>query len=226
MNCLWCDQDIMLEVSWHNVIQLATPKQLCEQCEDKLEYLVGERCKRCGRISTKKVCADCQWWIQHFGRDPLILNHSVYAYNKQMQDIVAKWKYRGDFILANIFKETFIRSFYNNFSHLLEDICVVPIPLSEERLYERGFNQAKVLADFLPVPNEEIMTRVHGEKQAKMTRLKRISTENPFKMTGNIYKKVILVDDIYTTGRTLRHAASLLRQHGCPAIYAYTLIRG
>jgi len=95
-----------------------------------------------------------------------------------------------------------------------------------ERLQERGFNQAEVLAAFLPIENRSLLTRIHSEKQSKMTRSERISTKNPFEIVGHINKKVILVDDIYTTGRTLRHAATLLKEHGCPQVYAYTLIRG
>src|SRR5690606_12881635 len=98
--------------------------------------------------------------------------------------------------------------------------------LSKERLMERGFKQAKMLADFLPIEMVEPLSRVHGEKQSKKTRQERMIAENPFFIKETINKKVILVDDIYTTGTTLRHAATLLKEHGCPEVYSLTLIRG
>lgn len=226
MNCLWCDEEIILEINWKNIIKLSKPKQLCEKCEKKLEVLRDERCQRCSRMTKQEVCADCEWWTKQTDPDPLMFNYSVFTYNEQMQEMIAKWKYRGDFVLAQAFKDHFMDSFHQKFSKMTKDMIIVPIPLSTERLHERGFNQAKVLADFLPMENEELMTRVHNEKQSKLTRTERISSENPFQIKSRINKKVILVDDIYTTGRTLRHAASLLRKHGCPEVYAYTLIRG
>lgn len=226
MNCLWCDQEIILEMSWKNLIILPKPKQLCERCESDLIPLKGERCSRCSRMSKEKICLDCEWWSSQEESDPLEFNYSIYTYNEQMQAMIAKWKYRGDFILAHAFKYEFIQSFEREFSSIIEEAIIVPIPLSNERLHERGFNQAKVLADFLPIKNEELITRIHSEKQSKMTRSERISTNNPFKTNRKINKEVILVDDIYTTGRTLRHAATLLKEYGCPKVYAYTLIRG
>lgn len=226
MNCLWCDQEIILEMNWKNIILLSKPQQLCENCEGELEILTGKRCECCSRMTLDMICSDCEWWANQNTPDPLVSNYSVFTYNEQIQAMIAKWKYRGDFILADAFKHQFIHSFRKRFSSVMGQMLVVPIPLSAERLYERGFNQAKVLADFLPIKNSELLTRVHSEKQSKMSRSERISTENPFKMNGEINKKVILVDDIYTTGKTLRHAAALLKEHGCSKVYAYTLIRG
>lgn len=226
MNCLWCDQEMMIEVSWKNLIMLPKPKQLCNHCEGKIELLKHSRCERCSRMTNEKICSDCKWWTDQRVPDPLRFNYSVYTYNEQMKEMIAKWKYRGDYILAQAFKQQFIQSFHKRFSLLLEDTLIIPIPLSMERLQERGFNQAEVLAAFLPIENRSLLTRIHSEKQSKMTRSERISTKNPFEIVGHINKKVILVDDIYTTGRTLRHAATLLKEHGCPQVYAYTLIRG
>lgn len=215
-----------MEVSWKNIVVLQKTKQLCGDCESELELLMGERCKRCSRLTKEKICPDCVWWASQTEPDPLVFNYSVFTYNEHMQTMIAKWKYRGDFILAEAFKHDFIQAFHKRFSEMMKDMLIIPIPLSRERLRERGFNQAKVLADFLPIENKGLITRVHSEKQSKMTRSERISTNNPFKIDEQINKKIILVDDIYTTGRTLRHAATLLKEHGCPEVYAYTLIRG
>jgi competence protein ComFC len=226
MSCLWCDQEIILEISWKNIFRLPKPKLLCEACEAGLEVLQGDLCYKCSRMTAQEICRDCILWLSDNQSDPLVSNYSVFTYNEQMQSMIAKWKYRGDYILADAFKQLFIEKFEKKFSSLIESSLVIPIPLSQRRLQERGFNQAKVLADFLPINNVEILTRDHNEKQAKKTRSERITMENPFKITDYINKKVILVDDIYTTGSTLRHAAFLLRKHGCPEVYAYTLIRG
>src|SRR5699024_12476772 len=96
---------------------------------------------------------------------------------------------------------------------------VIPIPLSAERTIERGFNQADMLAHFVKAPERNILTRLHTEKQSKNGRAGRIFAKNPFKLLERVNKPVLLIDDIYTTGTTLRHAAQIIFKHGSPGAY-------
>ncbi|WP_339213858.1 phosphoribosyltransferase family protein [Ornithinibacillus sp. FSL M8-0202] len=142
-----------------------------------------------------------------------------------MQDIIAKWKYRGDYELGTVFEESYTTYFQKAFASI-KNAVIIPIPLSMERLQERCFNQAEMLASFLSLKKMNILSRTHGEKQSKKSRNERIYSENPFILQEKLNNPVILVDDIYTTGTTLRHAAKLLKDAGCPEVYSYTLIRG
>lgn len=224
MHCLWCHELIIPEVSWENIFIFKQQKQLCWSCVRTLEIIHGPRCRRCSRKNEETICGDClQWQKRH---DQLEFNYSVYTYNEQMQAMVTKWKYRGDYTLGNAFGQNFREIYTEVFSFLRGDVCVVPIPLSKDRMKERGFNQAKMLASFLPAMPYDVLRRTHSEKQSKKTRRERLAAANPFTLTKKVSKPVILIDDIYTTGTTLRHAAALLRRQGCPEIYAYTLIRG
>ncbi|SHF89339.1 ComF family protein [Ornithinibacillus halophilus] len=225
MKCTWCFEEIIVDVNWSTLIP-KPPTYLCDTCENKLVKITGQRCMMCSRESKMKLCSDCTYWKEHYkGEDPLTSNYSLFTYNQHMQDMIAKWKYRGDYEVGKAFQSYFSQGFKQKFSKM-KNIIAVPIPLSEERLEERRFNQALMLAEALTIPCEEILERDHSEKQSKKTRYQRISSENPFKLKKTINKSVILVDDIYTTGTTIRHAASLFKQVGCEAIYAYTLIRG
>ncbi|WP_245976835.1 ComF family protein [Oceanobacillus arenosus] len=216
----------MLDITWTNLFMPEKPRPLCSICEGELDRLDGKRCRNCSRRSEAEICSNCSWWIEHPLRNSIALNYSIFTYNPFIQEIIAKWKYRGDYVLGNVFQSYIIEEFRKNLSFLKKDAIIIPIPLSEERLQERGFNQAKQLAGFLPMEMSECLTRVHGEKQSKKTRMERIESENPFFIKETLQKPVILVDDIYTTGTTLRHAASLLKDNGCPKVYAFTLIRG
>ncbi|MFD1020297.1 ComF family protein [Thalassobacillus hwangdonensis] len=140
-----------------------------------------------------------------------------------MQELIAKWKYRGDYMLVHAFEEMWKA---RTMAHFSQQECIyVPIPLSEERLQERGFNQAEALARFLPSPPRNLLSRAHSEKQSKKKRQERITSANPFSLNEKVSKPVVLVDDIYTTGITLRHAAKLLKENGCPKVYSLSLIR-
>ncbi len=224
MHCLWCHTRMIPELKWENIFMMPAVSKFCSDCEQALVKINGNRCQHCSRLSDKTVCRDCRTWQKK--DDPLRWNKSVYVYNEQMKEIVSRWKYRGDYVLGNALGQAFSGNMNKPAAGLPPDIITVPIPLSEERLLERGFNQAKQLADSLSVSCAEILERRHSEKQSKKTRKERLTAENPFFLTETVHKPVLLVDDIYTTGTTLRQAASLLKEKGCPEVYAYTLIRG
>ncbi|MBU5467801.1 ComF family protein [Virgibacillus sp. MSJ-26] len=224
MICLWCDKEIVIETTWSNLFIPSEKHHLCADCKGELETLSGKRCVRCSRVTNEKVCADCKDWLNK-SNDPLTYNYSVYAYNDRMQEMIARWKYRGDYILGKAFQQVIITSFKQQFKQM-KNYAVVPIPLSEERLKERGFNQSDMLAKFITPHPKRLLTRIHGEKQSKKTRKERMTANNPFELIESLNKPVILVDDIYTTGATLRFAAAKLKQSGCPEVFGYTLIRG
>lgn len=200
---------------------------LCELCEKKLEYITGNKCIVCSRESAESTCYDCERWNDLYaGKDPLKQNLSIYLYNEFMQELITKWKYRGDYIIGHIFQYTVMAQYRSYDSLLKSRITIVPIPLTKEREDERGFNQAQMIANFIQAPQENVLTRILNEKQSKKSRSERMMTNNPFKLVKPLNNPVLLVDDIYTTGRTLRHAAQLLIESGCPEVSALTICRG
>lgn len=229
MVCLWCHQEVFENLSWKNIFWPNQPRKICTTCEKRLQIIKGPTCQHCGRICEDLICSDCKWWMKQFKNDPLEKNISVYIYNDFMKDIIAQWKYRGDYVLIEMFKEPFIKTFLNHFQAIAKNALIIPIPLSEERILERKFNQAEALVNLLPLKNNiatNLLQRNHSEKQAKKSRFERLNSDNPFILSKRIKKQVILVDDIYTTGMTLRHAALVLRAQGCPRVYSATLVRG
>ncbi|KGX93945.1 competence protein [Pontibacillus halophilus JSM 076056 = DSM 19796] len=224
MNCLWCEAELVPEVTWSTFIGPFEANVLCQICSERMERIGAIVCPRCNRpMEEMKPCYDCERW--ELSGTKLTMNKSLFLYNEFMQEVVAQWKYRGDYALIELFRadvEQIFRSMRTNWY----DAILVPIPLSELRMKERGFNQAAVLAQATGLPVQDLLTRVHGEKQSKKTRHERMNTGNPFSIRGSVPPKVVLVDDIYTTGQTLQHAATLLHQNGSVEIASFTLIRG
>lgn len=218
------------EADWFSFINGSEINNLCRQCEKELKFISGCTCVKCYKLTRSQLCDDCMKWSQFFnGNDPLEKNISTFHYNDFLKEVIAKWKYRGDYVLIDMFNTHMTKTVKKLWKSIVSEAIFVPIPLSRERLTERGFNQSLAIAEKL-VKNKNdiqpILQRIHGEKQSKKTRTQRIFGKNPFKLIKKTNKSVILVDDIYTTGTTLRHAATLLKQGGCPAIYSYSLIRG
>ncbi|TDL78937.1 ComF family protein [Peribacillus frigoritolerans] len=227
--CLICHAELEKAVTWRSVFFLDEQgSACCSDCSSKFSLIEGAVCPMCDRPQSEaKPCYDCErWQADPVFSSALAGNRSVYQYNDFMKELIARYKYRGDAQLADLFSEPLRNIFSKHFSkvHLL-----VPIPLSKERLYERGFNQARLLADFLNAPIHEPLMRIHLEKQSKKTRMERLQTENVFFIDDaiDIYgKKLLLIDDIYTTGTTIRHAAKLLIGHGAESVSSLTLVRG
>ncbi|MYL53999.1 ComF family protein [Pontibacillus yanchengensis] len=223
MHCLWCDEEQIPDIVWTTVFAPRKEKVICDACESQFSFLHGTQCSHCARPMEKtEICSDCLKWKEQGG--VLKRNVSMYAYNEWMKDVIAKWKYRGDYVLVGLFKEHVVRSFTQTFPS--KDAVLVPIPLSEERLEERGFNQALAIAECLDLPIKQGLSRIHSEKQSKKSRADRMRSTNSFQVILPIKQPVILVDDIYTTGRTLQFAAEALMKEGCPSVESFTLVRG
>ncbi len=217
------------------MIGINKPPLLCKDCEVKLERSIDEICRVCGRdfsvfpeqYRQDDCCFDCIHWEENESWSGILQqNRSLYVYNDFMKEMIAKLKYRGD---AEIVK-AFYPLLSSEFKKISSDAILVPIPLSEERHYERGFNQAELLAGGLKKPVEHLLKRkTHEEKQSKKTREDRLSQkENPFEVVDSFKvkdQKVILVDDVYTTGSTLRYAAKVLIEAGAKKVSSITLAR-
>jgi competence protein ComFC len=231
-HCLLCDEEIESKVTWRSLFAREHPSKVCGSCNKKFVHITGEICTICGRplalleaeYRSGSVCLDCRRWEEdERWTGSLDKNIALYTYTNFTKEVIARYKFRGDYVLAEVFTADFLKA--------LQDFqydYIVPIPLSEERLYERGFNQAEAViraAGLVPV---HVLTRAHTEKQSKKSRHERIHLEQVFNVESDLDlrgKTIMIVDDIYTTGSTLRHAAKLLKENGAVKVYSLTLAR-
>lgn len=230
--CLYCDSWLEEELSWSALVYPKPEMPLCEDCFSRLTLIRGRRCRLCSRSLERldpnfvkgEECRDCQLWEQdEEWRGVLESSFSLYEYNDFFKEVLARFKYRGDYVLAGIFATVLKASL----KRLNYDVAV-PIPLSSERLAERGFNQTKALLDTAGIRAEDLLVRMHGEKQSKKTRAERLRLQAIFQLKDGLDisgKTVLLVDDLYTTGSTLRQAARILKKGGAKKVAAITLAR-
>lgn len=196
-------------------------------------------CKKEGSL----LCEPCanQWQPEsRLALDPsdVICEHvwsSAYA-DPITRELICSWKYYFDASAWEILK----KKLGSNFTRVSDLIAreridaVVPIPLHDERLCERGFDQAETLARFvakqtkLPCRQLLIRTRKTG-KQAERTEDERKSEmkDTPFEtLQFEIPKRIILIDDVWTTGSTASAAARVLKAGGAEKIFMYTIAKG
>ena len=190
-------------------------------------------CKREGSF----LCRDCAALFEISGF------HKVFK-TKHLDDLYFALEYKNPLIkklIQNYKYEPFIKELSKPLSSLLfahlqlldiplpiHESIIVPIPLKKKRLKWRGFNQAEELAvelsSFLSVPmvknvlikkhNTTAQTKLSGNKRKKNL-LGVFTCQNKSKIKN---KKILLVDDIYTTGSTLEATAKVLKNSGAKEI--------
>lgn len=243
MHCLICYQPITEIITWSSLFTLSgqnTQSQICDQCNQKLEPIIGEQCKICSRPFSKldpkfrkqDLCTDCYNWEQSPEWQGLLTqNISIFHYSDFLKDLLAQYKFRGDHELVKIFTEPIQTKFKQTFDQKNPPV-IIPVPLSSERQYERGFNQSQSLANLIGhQPQGEILERTHTEKQSKKRRSERLATDSPFHLKPDTNpaqyknKNLLIIDDIYTTGTTLRQIAKVLQPLSPNSIKSLTLAR-
>ncbi|PAF37337.1 hypothetical protein CHH58_10960 [Terribacillus saccharophilus] len=110
------------------------------------------------------ICSDCLEWEKSSYQGVLEKNVSLYSYEPFMQDYIARWKYRGDYILGKVFEAEFRKLYYQHFQDSKYE--VVSIPISAERMVERGFNQAGELAAFTRAKRKDVLGRKKAWRKA------------------------------------------------------------
>ena len=233
--CVICHEELSVNLGWVQLFSQESNTHLCKNCKKLLVEITGENCIICsrsfenGEYSYRRgdICFDCIRWEQDQEWQGILdKNVSLFKYNSFIKETLATFKYRGDYVIARAFADYMKLKLKG-----MKFDVLVPIPLSQERLYERGFNQAEALikeAGFIPTP---LLTRIHTEKQSKKSRSDRIHLPQVFRLNSELispaYQNILLLDDIYTTGSTLRHAAKCLKSvPGIGTVHSLTLARG
>ena len=196
-----------------------------------LAVLFPQKCLGCKK-ENEILCSDCLLKINR--PDTPHLNGIHIASN--YQDAVLKkalWmlKYQGVKQLAKPLAELIRERIWKKLE--TENWLVVPVPLSKNKLRHRGYNQAELIAKELSdnVRADILFKKFHTKSQVevknKEERLANIigsfEIKNPEKIKG---KKIILIDDVLTTGATMREAKKVLKQAGAKKVVGVVVARG
>ncbi|WNQ11595.1 ComF family protein [Paenibacillus aurantius] len=200
------------------------PLGLCRGCFGQIPWITDIRCPMCGRY---EECHDCKRREEAFFR----CSRSAVRYNELMKEWLALYKYRGQEKLLPVFGGML----YHGYSKLLQSgewngeapDLITFTPVNEQRLLERGFNQAEQLARHLgrevKRPVVPLLRRVrYTGKQSFKTRAERLADlAGAFSLEEEAVRRlraghhgsplrIVLVDDIYTTGSTLNQCSAVI----------------
>lgn len=208
--CIWCDK---------------YANYLCSYCrQNHLQFDLDKICHVCRREITQP-----SKYVHDSCRESTNIDRVefVVRFNKLAQKIVSSIKYECYFdythLLTSLTLEKLDRKFFLN-------AVLVPVPLHSSKKKLRGFNQAELFARYLAkrlgkfgvvMPVINLLNRkTRTITQVGMDRTQRIlNLKNVFEISSNVSRpkadtRIILVDDVYTTGTTLEECAKVLRENG------------
>lgn len=234
MKCGFCKMEIRRELSIKKIVRLEALyfNQCCGSCYEEILFFDETNksvCKYCRKEikEDSEICLDCKVWQKEL--DNFELNHYyLYHHNEQMKDYFKRYKFLGDIGMGKVFT----KDVHDKLNHFIRDgYLIVPIPLSKKRLKTRGFNQVEVFLESCQIKSTPILgKKKETEAQSKKTREERLLSKQPFYLKkggkSTIHnKKVLIIDDVYTTGRTILHAYECLFQAKPQKIISFSLTR-
>lgn len=207
---------------------------LCEDCLSTVEVLENQFCPGCQkRLVDGRVCLSCKKFIKLNG-----LYFAAPYKNNLIKKLITQFKY-----------EPFVKELREAVANLIithlelcdkkesdfSEFYLIPVPLEIKRLKWRGFNQAeeigKELTKFLKIPLvSDVLYKIKETppqiKLAAEARIENIKgaflVKNKERITG---RKILLVDDVYTTGSTMQECARVLKESGAKEVWGVAVAR-
>ena len=220
MICLLCGQHLKKNLTFGEILFLKKEEgSLCLACYSSFEMIGEEHCPNCYKKGVSTSCKDCQLWC----KEGLEVSHeAIFTYNQPMKDFFNRYKFDGDYILRKVFS-----MILNENLKKYKDYHFILIPLSPERYAIRGFNQVAGLIEAAGLSHQDALGKREEKASSSKNRSERLATELPFfiKEDSRIPKKILLIDDIYTTGATVNRVKSMLENAGAEEVRTFSLVR-
>ena len=198
----------------------------CDECEAAAPRLRPQQCKVCSAPSRASLCAWCQSANQPFNGIT-----APYRWTGVVQELVYSLKYRN--VRASAPRLAELMSAHITEKSLDAD-TMVPVPLHPSRERERGYNQSELLARGISkttgIPMEAgLLARVRNTPpQVTMTspEERRQNVIGAFECVRDVSdKRILLIDDVVTSGATVAECSSQLKKAGAEAIWVLSLAR-
>lgn len=228
---------------WKNILGIIYPKtccfcgkvsekELCDVCVKKVIYIEEPRCKCCGkpvRYAEQEYCYDCQKITHAYEQ-----GKSLWIHKMPVSLSIYQFKYKNRRIYGEFYAKEMAR-LYGNLIRFWGVEVIVPIPLHRRKKRLRGYNQAAVIAKQLgkimgiPVDCNSIVRNRYTRPQKELNdKERKQNLKQAFTVTNKWkkYKRVLLIDDIYTTGSTIDTVAEELKKNGVQKVWFLTISIG
>lgn len=214
-------------------VPFPSPFPLCERCQGRIVFLRERICLRCGRAmpsGSAPLCHMCRRVTYHFEYARAV---SVYA--SPIREAIHAFKYRGVVSLARFFGMLLV-AYCEEFPFLKEVDLVLPVPLHPAREWERGFNQAALLAEFVGEALR-IPVALRGVSRIRPTlpqvglkaRDRRKNVEGAFRVKDQEIiqgKRILVIDDVLTSRATVESLSRTLKEAKAGRVFVLAVASG
>lgn len=209
------------------------------ECYKKLIWIREPRCKRCGKplmpmaAETRELCWDCLRSRHRHGKS-FDQGRALWLYSGDIQKSVLDYKYKGMKSYTDFYAEEAVRV-CGKWIQKKNPQVLIPVPLHPRKKRIRGFNQAELLAKAigrrmeLPVDNHILFRKRWTNPQKAVSgqaRRHNLAKSMEVRHLPKNLRRVMLIDDIYTTGSTMEACAGILKQNNVEEVYFLTLCIG
>ena len=204
---------------------------VCSPCLDLLPYHQGG-CVICASrltVSTQTRCGMCQQWPPPYERV-----FALFDYQSPITQLIHNMKYHADLASLRVMAEVLAKAFNPDQlrAPFRSGCALIPVPLHRRRVRQRGFNQSLELAKFLSnrwqlpydagacsrVKNSMSQTGLSASQRRK-------NVQNVFRVQRLLPPHVIIVDDVMTTGATVRALSAVLKSSGVERVSVVVIAR-
>jgi competence protein ComFC len=234
--------DTLVGFIYPNVCQLCSSQRatsadgfVCSSCWEDVRFIKPPFCRRCGlpfpgSLTTEFECSNCQDMKLHFRSA-----RSAVKLDGPVREVVRRYKYKRALWFEPFLADLLIREALPVLRQEKWDY-IVPVPLHPAKKREREFNQAERLATFLsaaariPMDTTLLKRITRTQTQTKLSRDQRAENmRNAFRMQERRKlngERILLFDDVFTTGATTNACAEVLLAAGAGEIGVWTVARG
>ncbi|MEI8175529.1 MAG: ComF family protein [Candidatus Omnitrophota bacterium] len=214
----------------------AKQKVVCAACAAQLKTIRLPCCAGCGRsleglVETVTLCPECRGRTLYYEQ-----SRSCFLYEGTVKEAIHRLKYSGRISFLDFFRDRFIGYLREN-PALTDDIeGIIAVPLHHVRFRERGFNQAAILAkaaaqEFRTADLSACLQRIiNTNPQSGLDKGSRFeNVRGAFEVRDPdavALKKILLIDDVFTTGSTLNECSRVLKGAGARSVRCCTFARG
>lgn len=207
---------------------------LCADCWAEVDFISAPMCLRCGMPFPHETGDAGECMVCLTDAPPYDAARAVFRYEGGSRRLITGYKYYDRTLATPMFARWLARA---GAAQLAQTDVIVPVPLHRWRLLRRRYNQSALLArelgriSHVPVCVDALQRTRHTPQQAGLTREERLENvrgafaASPKKTSQIEGKRVMLVDDVLTTGATLHACTDALKAAGAQAVYILTLGR-
>lgn len=207
--------------------------RICDKCINLLKCRQINRCSQCALIcdELKTICVSCKNRPPQFDK-----TICMDCYGGPLTNAVHDYKYKHQVAIARGLVDAWLQ--IHPMRNLMNNIdLLIPVPMSTQKLNQRGFNQSWELCKWFSkelkiTRSSSILFRSHLEanqaqanREERMKRLQTVFDINPDKINMIKNARIVLIDDVMTTGATLSTIAKLLKDFGAQSVHNWVILR-